>query len=143
MVFNYDGAWVGKQQLVVSMLQYLIMLKFDDVWINTCYGWFILSYVFSITSNMGYFYAFKALSMLIPSSFCLISVKNFHVSCIFDYKIINFDFSCICNWFYGYVTNMYYIRCSFMRLYVIFNLLDIFDKLLTALGQDLLIHCIG
>ena len=26
---------------------------------------------------------------------------------------------------------------SFMRLYVIFNLLDIFDKLLTALGQDI------
>ena len=47
----------------------------------------------------------------------------------------------IAAWSIGYLDMSrayHYIKMlSFMRLYVIFNLLDIFDKLLTALGQDI------
>ena len=143
LTHDTDGAlgW-QEQQLVVSMLQvpyHVESLMMYGLILATDSFLFVFTY-FPLRAIWAIFLLlFKALSMLIPSSFCLSLSEKF--SRVHVYLIIRLLILILAAYAIGFMDMSrayHYIKMlSFMRLYVIFNLLDIFDKLLTALGQDI------
>ena len=146
MTHDTDGAlgW-QEQQLVVSLLSvpfkveslmtYGLVLATDSFLFVFTY--FPLRAIWAIVLLV-----FRTLSIIIPSS-CVKHTLKFseQFSRVHVYLIIRLFILILAAYAIGFMDMSrayHYIKMlSFMRLYVIFNLLDIFDKLLTALGQDI------
>lgn len=146
MTHDTDGAlgW-QEQQLVVSLLSvpfkveslmtYGLVLATDSF--LYVFTYFPLRAIWAIVLLI-----FRTLSIIIPSS-CVKHTLKFseQFSRVHVYLIIRLFILILAAYAIGFMDMSrayHYIKMlSFMRLYVIFNLLDIFDKLLTALGQDI------
>ncbi len=130
-----------EQQLVLSMVK--IPLKVESLML---YG--------LILATDSFLYVFTYLPLRALWAFLLLASKilTYPVKHLFPnlqgmfarqhvYILLRTITLIIAAWSIGYLDMSrayHYIKMlSFMRLYVIFNLLDIFDKLLTALGQDI------
>ncbi len=146
LTHDTDGAlgW-QEQQLVISLLQvpyHVESLMTYGLVLATDSFLFVFTY-FPLRAIWGIFLLFfKILSMSLPKACCQKKFRfSQHFSRVHVYLIIRLLTLMLAAYAIGFMDMSrayHYIKMlSFMRLYVIFNLLDIFDKLLTALGQDI------